>query len=888
MAPEQARGEVARLDERADVFGLGAILCVILTGQPPFVPTPEAGVYHQAVKGDLAGALARLEGCGADGELIGIARDCLALRPEARPRDAGEVAARVTGYRAGVQERLRAAELERTAAEAKAAEAGAKVRAERRARRLTAGLAVAGLLLLGLSGGTAWWLQRTQAATERDVTAALRDANTRLHLAWQQTDDPEKWRATLQEAWAAVGQAEGVLASGAASEALVQAVRQVKEEVERADAGRRLLADLDDIRLAKGDVRDGHFDSPGAAPRYANAFRGSELDVLAQGVSEAAERLRAHPFRDRLVAALEDWAGVMPPGDEQEKLRRVLAAVEEEGSFRRRWQAALKMQDRAALDRLLEEVEAGAVPPAAVVSVGQDDSGPDRERLLRAGQRRYPDDFWINHELARLLEESQPPRPGEAVGCYRAALALRSRSPGVHNNLGNALCRNGQLDVGIGCYRRALELDPGYALAHYNLGKSLQSRGQLDEAIGCYRRALELDPGYAPTHNNLGAVLESRSQLDEAIGCYRRAIQLDPRLALAHTNLGSILRARGQLDEAIRCFRRAIEIDPGSATGHNNLGTVLEVRSQPDEAICCYRRALSLDPGYASAHYNLGKSLLDRGQPDEAIRCFRRALELNPSDAQAHTNLGNGLWDKGEYEEAISNFRKAIAIQPGLAEAHCNLGLILQTRGRFAEALRHLQHGHALGSRQPRWRYPSGEWVRECRHLLHLQSQLPDLLAGRITLASAAERIEYARLCRQTRCYAAATRLYKDALTANPRLADNLGAGHRYNAARAAALAAAGQGTDAAQLDDPERARLRQQALGWLRADLALWAKRAVGEGAQRAVVQKGLRHWQQDSDLASVRGQQILARLPAEERVAWERLWADVDALLRQAGGQK
>src|SRR5262249_39090495 len=37
MPPEQAGGEVDKIDERSDVFGLGAILAVILTGQPPYV-----------------------------------------------------------------------------------------------------------------------------------------------------------------------------------------------------------------------------------------------------------------------------------------------------------------------------------------------------------------------------------------------------------------------------------------------------------------------------------------------------------------------------------------------------------------------------------------------------------------------------------------------------------------------------------------------------------------------------------------------------------------------------------------------------------------------------------------------------------------------------------
>ena len=37
MPPEQAIGAVDQIGKRSDVFGLGAILCVILTGKPPYV-----------------------------------------------------------------------------------------------------------------------------------------------------------------------------------------------------------------------------------------------------------------------------------------------------------------------------------------------------------------------------------------------------------------------------------------------------------------------------------------------------------------------------------------------------------------------------------------------------------------------------------------------------------------------------------------------------------------------------------------------------------------------------------------------------------------------------------------------------------------------------------
>jgi tetratricopeptide (TPR) repeat protein len=154
------------------------------------------------------------------------------------------------------------------------------------------------------------------------------------------------------------------------------------------------------------------------------------------------------------------------------------------------------------------------------------------------------------------------------------------------------------------------------------------------------------------------------------------------------------------------------------------------------------------------------------------------------------------------------------------------------------------------------------------------------LLQGEEQPASAEESLDLVDLCQRQGMNAAAARFWATAFAADPRLADDLKTGHRYNAACCAALAAAGQGEDAAKLDDQERTRLRQQALDWLRADLALWDKQLEsGQPAARAAVQQQIKHWQQDRDLEGIRDAAALAKLPAEERAACERLWLHVAA---------
>jgi hypothetical protein len=59
----------------------------------------------------------------------------------------------------------------------------------------------------------------------------------------------------------------------------------------------------------------------------------------------------------------------------------------------------------------------------------------------------------------------------------------------------------------------------------------------------------------------------------------------------------------------------------------------------------------------------------------------------------------------------------------------------------------------------------------------------------------------------------------------------------------------------------------------------------AAGKVGRRRVG-RTLRRWRQDPNLASLRDKPALAQLPVEERQACQRLWADVQALLKRSEG--
>jgi tetratricopeptide (TPR) repeat protein/serine/threonine protein kinase len=501
------------------------------------------------------------------------------------------------------------------------------------------------------------------------------------------------------------------------------------------------------------------------------------------------------------------------------------------------------------------------------------------------------DDAMVEYRAAIRLLKDHPalpfgfgPRPWQISD--PAAIPAPGWPAAPHFDLGLALWQKGRFDEALAEYREAVRIKPDYAEARLALGNALKDTGRTDDALAEYRAVLRLRPDHAEAHYDLGSTLRTQGRLDDALAELRQAVRLKPDYAEAHCNLGVVLRDLGRLDDAIVEYREATRLNKDLPEAHFDLGQALGRKRRLDEAIAEYREVIRIKPDHVEAHGNLGCALKEKGRLDDALAELRQALRIKPDYAEAHYNLGCALREKGRLDEALAEFREALRLRPEYAEAHCNLGQSLLRRGEFREALAELRRGHELGSRDPHWRYPSAQWVRLCERVVDLDGQLPGFLEGKTTPAGPAERVDLAALCYLKHLNRAAARFYEDAFAAAPALADSLN-GCRYNAACAAALAGCGVGQDADSLDDKERARLRRQALDWLRADLLAWGRLLDREPDPAGPMGKAsavLQNWLNDPDLAGVRGPEALARLPEAERRPWQQFWDDAAALRARA----
>ncbi len=143
-------------------------------------------------------------------------------------------------------------------------------------------------------------------------------------------------------------------------------------------------------------------------------------------------------------------------------------------------------------------------------------------------------------------------------------------------------------------------------------------------------------------------------------------------------------------------------------------------------------------------------------------------------------------------------------------------------------------------------------------------------------------------MCYKAQLHGAAARFWTEAFQADAKLGDDMQSGNRYNAACSAALAGEAKCRDEPPPANAERAKLRQQALAWLEADLAFWARQLQNGLPQwRSAANKTLQHWKTDPDLAGIRKPEALKKLPQDEQKALRAFWTEIDATIKRAKTQ-
>ncbi|WP_426734457.1 protein kinase domain-containing protein [Myxococcus faecalis] len=715
MSPEQARGEVTRLDRRADVYGLGATLYALLTGRAP-IP----GENGLEVLGNIATVEPRPpRALDADipVDLEAITLKCLEKDRSARYGSARELAEDLSRFLDG------APVLARTGP-------GYRARKWLRRHRRSVALGTGALVVVSLALGQG--------------VLARREVSQREALARRFTEQVERIEAQVR--YTGIAPAHDTRAD---REALRQRMRELeaamREAGPRADGpghyalGRAHLALGDDL-LAHHHL-DAAWRAGNTEPRVAYSLA-LVLSHLYQRARLDAERTRDETTRaKRLHDATRRFGETA-----RDFLRRSEGAQVPSPEY----VAALLAFLENRLDEALAKLEApGSRPPwfhEAPLLRGD-------ILVTRAASR------WNTGQREGALADLEEARRAYAhaadIGRSVPAVALaRARLEGWALLL--ALYGQGEVaphyERGMAAVSQALLLAPDDAEAHEleagfhrRLAEHHARRGGeveplLDKALASARRAMALSPLRLQGLHELALVhwqrarlrqekgLDPRDSLREAVAAFDRASPETWDYDF-HADHGQVFRVWADHEDgvggdslpyrqrAIDSHERAVALDAKRPEAWINLGTEYLARATNprapspvedlDRAASALERARTLNPAHVVPWFYEGEVHLARAtrQRDSgadarptllrAREAYLRGVAINPRLPPLHNGLGTvgfeqakDTWERGgdpepSLREALESFEQAIALAPAQGYGQNNVGEVHAWRARM-------------------------------------------------------------------------------------------------------------------------------------------------------------------------------------------------------------
>jgi|GEM_PF-3446885 len=704
MCPEQALGEVDRLDERADVFALGSILCELLTGSPTYTGNDSQEVYRKAARGSLDEAYGRLDDIAGHDAIVALCKNCLGVEPKQRLRDAGVVADAVANHLESVDQRLRQAEIDRVA--------------ERGRRRLTTAIAAA-VLLATLIGGGSWFAiqsQKQAALTKENqerlqlnqtLEAKLENAGKLLESSFL---NPETESEVLRRARDLTKETEALSVQKLASKENQQRTEMLVAQLTRRESNTQLVLDLQKAHeTTDGPMTDYHWLGwTGSAKQYEEIF-GRFGVVVGEDVAATVALIRESPsaVREACLDGFEDWRRI----EQDRKTKRWIANVlvqSDDDPWRRKFNSARGSIDYKLIQQLAADVVPADQPPAVLVALAYElQSEKEIRMFLERCHAQHPSDYRINTALCGSCLYAKPPQYDQAVSYATAMVAIKP-TLGARANLARLLSKAERNREAEQVLCELVRLNPKNATALNYLGTFLARDGRYEEATGWFQSAVAAgspnDQFAAPYRANLGVSLAELGKFEEAIHEFEIAQDIAP-VDFSLEGLAKAYEGVGDLAEATATAMQAAETKTGAELKHalRVLGYYFEKSGKPELAKAEYEKAkvfgltgpsLQRPPADPAVIYAAITSVLAEKDPKLSLEASDRDAETESvPTSEALSNGGLALHLLGRFSEsesvqrdALISKRKAFGAHPIVANAHLNLGKTLQGQGKLDEA----------------------------------------------------------------------------------------------------------------------------------------------------------------------------------------------------------
>lgn len=461
MSPEQARGEPAAQSSSVDIYSLGSILYEALTGRPPFRGENAIETVRQVLEDEPAPPSRLNPRTPRDLETICL--KCLHKDPVRRYTTAAELASDLNRFLRG--EPIHARRTSRIERSAKWA-------------RRHPGVTVAAVSMSALLATAVVVTERSlwsRAELSRGVNADLAEVER-----FERISDWSNAREVLERAKGRLGDRE---------------IADARARIHQSERDLKFVEDVTNIRLNGAEIARGQVKLAEASEQYDRVFTAAGLDVKSLAPEVVADRIRASPIRSALIAALDDWSTCAPTREQVERIYEVTRRADPDPDWRDKVRDVAIIDDVHALTTLADEAAIDQQSPSLLVALGRRlervESNP--VGFCKRVQLQYPNDFWVNLQLANILQKRGNP---ESIGYHLAARAIRPDALIVSMNLGAELTQQGRTAEAIEYARRAVEIDPRSARVHANLGVCFTQFGKYEEAVACCRTALAIDPSH--------------------------------------------------------------------------------------------------------------------------------------------------------------------------------------------------------------------------------------------------------------------------------------------------------------------------------------------------------------------------------------------------------